>query len=167
MLGKDYNIRFVNHPLPYTANTKVQQLLQGNSMGFQLAFNLGFSMAFVSSFYVLFYVKERVCKSKHLQFVSGVKVFIFWTISYICDIITFIVTIIAIIITLVAFQEEGFQSATDLGRIFFILFYFGFSMLPMMYFSSYLFDVPSTGYTRMTLFSVFTGRFFPQMLFSM
>lgn len=30
-------------------------------------------------------------------------------------------------------------------------------MLPMMYFASYLFEVPSTGYTRMTLFSVFTG----------
>jgi hypothetical protein len=41
--------------------------------------------------------------------------------------------------------------------MFLLLFYFGVAMLPMMYFSSYLFEVPSTGYTRMTLFSVFTG----------
>jgi hypothetical protein len=84
-------------------------------MGFQLAFNIGFSMAFVSSFYVLFYVKERVCKSKHLQFVSGVKVYIFWIMAFICDLVTFIVTIIAIIITLVCFQEDGFNTSEDLG----------------------------------------------------
>ena len=84
-------------------------------MGFQLAFNIGFSMAFVSSFYVLFYVKERVCKSKHLQFVSGVKVYIFWIMSFLCDLVTFIVTIIAVIITLVCFQEDCFRSANDLG----------------------------------------------------
>ncbi|RZC40676.1 ATP-binding cassette sub-family A member 3-like, partial [Asbolus verrucosus] len=107
LVGKNHSINFANYPLPYTADTKVQQLLQGNSMGFQLAFNIGFSMAFVSSFYVLFYVKERVCKSKHLQFVSGVKVYIFWIMSFLCDLITFIITILAIIITLAAFQEEG------------------------------------------------------------
>ncbi|XP_063925793.1 phospholipid-transporting ATPase ABCA3-like isoform X3 [Zophobas morio] len=157
VVGNQGSISFVNNPLPYTAESKVQQLLQGNSMGFQLAFNIGFSMAFVSSFYVLFYVKERVCKSKHLQFVSGVKVYIFWIMSFLCDLVTFIVTIIAVIITLVCFQEDGFRSANDLARIFLLLFYFGCSMLPMMYVSSYFFNVPSTGYTRMTLFSVFTG----------
>lgn len=113
--GKNRTIRWANYPLPFTADSKVQQLLEGNSMGFQLAFNIGFSMAFVSSFYVLFYVRERVCKSKHLQFVSGVKVYIFWLMSFLCDLITFIVTIIAIIITLACFQEDGFRSANDLG----------------------------------------------------
>jgi ATP-binding cassette subfamily A (ABC1) protein 3 len=115
LVSENSNIRFANYPLPFTADTKVQQLLQGNSMGFQLAFNIGFSMAFVSSFYVLFYVKERVCKSKHLQFVSGVKVYIFWIMAFICDLVTFIVTIIAIIITLVCFQEDGFNTSEDLG----------------------------------------------------
>ncbi|XP_044270584.1 phospholipid-transporting ATPase ABCA3-like isoform X2 [Tribolium madens] len=157
LAGTNRSIKWANYPLPFTADTKVQQLLEGNSMGFQLAFNIGFSMAFVSSFYVLFYVRERVCKSKHLQFVSGVKVYIFWLMSFICDIITFIVTIIAIIITLACFQEDGFRSSEDLARMSLLLFYFGIAMLPMMYFASYFFEVPSTGYTRMTLFSVFTG----------
>lgn len=89
-------------------------------MGLQVAVNMGFSMAFVSSFYVLFYVKERVCKSKHLQFVSGVKIFIFWMVSFLCDLVTFIVTIIAIIIILICFQEEGFRSADELGTWYFL-----------------------------------------------
>lgn len=85
-------------------------------MGFSVAFNIDFAMAFVSSFYVLFYVKERVTKSKHLQFVSGVRVSTFWFISLICDFITFIITSIFLLVTLVAFQENGFKTAGDLGK---------------------------------------------------
>ena len=84
-------------------------------MGFQLAFNIGFSMAFVSAFYVLYYIRERVVKSKHLQFVSGIRVSTFWLTSYLWDIITYIFTVICIIITLVAFQEDGFRTGDELG----------------------------------------------------
>lgn len=91
------------------------QLSQYSNMGFSLAFNVGFAMAFVSSFYVLFYVRERVTNSKHLQFVSGVDVSSFWSVSFVCDLITFIVTSVCLLITLVAFQENGFNTAADLG----------------------------------------------------
>lgn len=85
-------------------------------MGFQLAFNIAFSMAFVSSFYVLFYVRERVNKSKHLQFVSGAKVSSFWLIAFIWDYITFLFTSVCLIITLAAFQEDGFKTGIELGK---------------------------------------------------
>lgn len=91
-------------------------MLSGQSMGFQLAFNIGFSMAFVSSFYVLFIVRENVSKSKHLQFVSGVKVLVFWLTSALCDMFTYIVTIIAVLATLLAFQEDGFKTAENIGN---------------------------------------------------
>lgn len=113
----DHNLIIIFFDNNYSS--QIKNLLQGNTMGFQLAFNMGFSMAFVSSFYILFYVRERVCKSKHLQFISGVNVFIFWTTSLICDLISFIIITIAMIITLIAFQEDGFKSADDLGRSFF------------------------------------------------
>ncbi|KAB0796441.1 hypothetical protein PPYR_10502 [Photinus pyralis] len=156
-VGNNHYIQFYNHPLEFTINTKLMDLGRGRNMGFQIAFNIGFSMAFVSSFYVMFYVRERVCKAKHLQFVSGVNVLSFWGPSFLCDLITFIFTSVCVILTLLIFQEEGFSTAAELGRTFSILLYFGFSMLPMMYLASYLFDIPSTGYTRMTLVNIFTG----------
>lgn len=85
-------------------------------MGFQIAFNIGFSMAFVSSFYVMFYVRERVCKSKHLQLVSGVGIFAFWGSSFLCDMLTFIFTSLWLIFTLIIFQEEGFSTPAELGK---------------------------------------------------
>lgn len=84
-------------------------------MGFQLAFNLGFSMAFVSSFYILFVVRENISKSKHLQFVSGVKVLVFWLTAALCDMFTYLITIIAVLVTFICFQENGFKSAEDIG----------------------------------------------------
>ncbi|KAJ8922450.1 hypothetical protein NQ315_004397 [Exocentrus adspersus] len=153
----DCSIRFTNQPMPFTAETRITQLMNGQSMGFNLAFNLGFSMAFVASFYVLFVVRENVSKSKHLQFVSGVKVLIFWCTSALCDMFTYLVTIVAVMITLVSFQEDGFDTLPDLGRMLVIFIYFGWAFIPMLYLAGYLFDVPSTGYTRMTLFNTFTG----------
>lgn len=38
-----------------------------------------------------------------------------------------------------------------------LLLLFGYSMLPLHFLASYLFSVPSTGYTRMSLFNIFTG----------
>ncbi|XP_076264015.1 ATP binding cassette subfamily A member 3 isoform X2 [Rhynchophorus ferrugineus] len=150
-------LEFVNHPLPYSSESKINQISTGNNMGFQLAFNISFSMAFVSSFYILFIVRERVCNSKHLQFVSGVKAYVFWITTLLWDYLTYLITVIALVITLVCFQEDGFKTCAEVGRLFAIFAYFGWSMLPMMYIAGYLFDVPSTGYTRMTLFSIFTG----------
>lgn len=86
-----------------------------NLMGFQIAMELGYGMAFVASFYILFYIRERVTKSKHLQFVSGVNVFAFWGTSFVVDLFTYIVTVCAILITLVALQEDGFSTADEIG----------------------------------------------------
>ncbi|XP_044748783.1 phospholipid-transporting ATPase ABCA3 [Coccinella septempunctata] len=156
-LNSTANINFVNHPLPFKLTTQFNKISDGDSMGFNIAFNLGFSMTFVSSFFILFYIRERMTKSKHLQFVSGVKVFIYWTTSYVCDILTFTVIQIATVITLASFQEDGFKAPDDLARIFLLLFLFAYSVLPLMYAMSYFFEIPSTGYTRMSLFGVLAG----------
>lgn len=93
-------------------------------MGFQIAFNVGFSMAFVSSFYLLFIVRENVCKSKHLQMVSGVKIWVFWVSHFICDMITYLITVAGFLIALVSFQEDGFKTAEDMGELTVILYIF-------------------------------------------
>lgn len=88
-----------------------------NSMGFQVAFSLGFSMAFVSAFFIIFYVKERVSKAKHLQIVSGVEVLTFWLSSFVWDLFFFLIPAVGVIITFTAFQEEGFSTGSELGKI--------------------------------------------------
>ncbi|KAL3284408.1 hypothetical protein HHI36_018568 [Cryptolaemus montrouzieri] len=150
-------INFVNHPLPFKLSTQFNKITDGDSMGFNISFNLGFSMTFVSAFFIMFYIRERMTKSKHLQFVSGVKVFIYWTTSYAVDLLTFTIIQFATLVTLASFQEEGFRAADDLARIFLLMFLFSYSVLPLMYAMSYFFEIPSTGYTRLSLFGVLAG----------
>lgn len=90
--------------------------MEFNYTVFQIAMELGYGMAFVASFYILFYIKERVSKSKHLQFVSGVNAFIFWGTSFLCDLITYLITIIFLLITLAVLQEDGFKTPDELGK---------------------------------------------------
>ncbi|XP_066260323.1 phospholipid-transporting ATPase ABCA3-like [Euwallacea similis] len=153
----DCGIEFINHPMPFTSETRVNQLKIGYNSGFQIAFNLTFGMAFVSAYYVLFIVKERVSKSKHLQFVSGAKVLIFWFTTFIWDLITFSIIVFATLIALICFQEDGFKSIDDISRLIVIFTYFGWSMLPMMYIAGYYYDVPSSGYTKLIFINVATG----------
>lgn len=112
---KECYITFSNYPLPYKYFTQMEQI-HGQTLGYKVAFYLGISMAFVSSFYVLFVVKEIASKSKHLQFISGVKVYIFWLTSFICDLSLYIITVLVFLITLYSLQYDGFSSGADIGK---------------------------------------------------
>ncbi|KAK7870569.1 hypothetical protein R5R35_009078 [Gryllus longicercus] len=151
------SITLVNSPLPYTSESQAIMLMNGNNMGFQIAFNIGFSMAFVAAYYIMFPIKERMSKAKHLQFVSGVDVLVFWIVNITCDGLSFLLPSLGVIITLAGFQEDGFATSEELGRIFVILVFFGWAMIPLMYLASYLFTIPASGYTRMTMFNIFAG----------
>ncbi|XP_072399805.1 phospholipid-transporting ATPase ABCA3-like isoform X2 [Diabrotica undecimpunctata] len=152
------SIEFVNKPLPFKAQTQIDNIVGGQSQGFQFAFNIGFSMAFISSFYVIFLIRENVSKSKHLQFVSGVKVYIFWFVNIVCDMFVYLLVCSVLLITIYCFQQDGFKTSGDMGRLFFLLLLFGWSFMPLYYVASLIFTVPSTGYTRMTLVGIFIGN---------
>ncbi|XP_055533387.1 phospholipid-transporting ATPase ABCA3-like [Wyeomyia smithii] len=154
-----------NRPLPFRPDTRFAQLQIGNSMGFQLAFNTGFAMAFVTALYIMFYIKERVSRAKLLQFVSGVNVLIFWTVSFLWDYMTYIITVLFYIATLAIFQENGWSTFEELGRVFLILMVFGFAFLPLTYLLSLYFDVPAGGFVKVMLLNIFTGIIFFMAVF--
>lgn len=112
-----YKITVTNAPLPYTTETKLTQLNIGNNLGTQLASDLCFSFGFVSAFYIIFLIKERETRSKLLQFVGGVKVWTFWLSQFLWDILTFALTTIIVIATIACWQEKGFSTFDELGKI--------------------------------------------------
>nr|XP_022919055.1 ATP-binding cassette sub-family A member 3-like isoform X1 [Onthophagus taurus] len=157
MNSDKYNIRISNHPIPYNDQTQSDRMTRSDTIGYQLAFNMGFCMAIISPFYILFYVRERVCKSKHLQFVSGVNISVYWVTAYLWDFLTFLFTCICLIITLACLQEPGFATFDELGRVFLLLILFGFAMLPQAYLLAFKFEVPSTAYVVLTFINIFFG----------
>ena len=56
------------------------------------------------------------------------------------------------------FNEEGLREPQQLGIILMILTLFAWAMAPLMYLASFLFTVPSSGFTRMSMLNIFTGE---------
>lgn len=107
------------------------------------------------SFY--YSTQERTVKSKLLQFVSGANVLTFWVTAILWDILTFLVTIFFLVCTFAAFQEDGWSTALELSRIFFILFIFVLSILPVTIFASRFFKEPADGFSLLSMVYIFTG----------
>lgn len=158
-LGPEHSIHVINHPLPFQIEASTGLSITLNSIGFELASFLPFVMAFVSSFYVIFYVKERVSKAKLLQHLSGLNVSTFWITSFLFDFATYILSTFIMLLVLWAFQVEGWKTMYDLTPIIVSLICFGFSMLPIIYLLSIIISVPSTGFVRISIFFIFTGKF--------
>jgi len=81
-----FGITLINHPMTDTSYAISQeQLLQGTDV--LIAIFIIVAMSFVPASFVLFLVYERFTKAKHLQFVSGVNVIVYWTANYFWDIV--------------------------------------------------------------------------------
>lgn len=98
-------------------------------------------------------------RSKLLQFVSGANVLTFWLTAFIWDMFTFLITVILTILTFAIFQEDGWSTATELSRMFLILFAFIFAILPVTFFASKFFKEPADGFSIVSLIYIITGEY--------
>ena len=85
--------------------------------------------------------------------------------AFIWDFLCFIITCLITIAILASYQEDDWKTAEELGRVFLILIVFGFAALPLTHLFSFLFEVPSTGYTKMMLLNIFSGSIFFMAVF--
>ncbi|XP_062542045.1 phospholipid-transporting ATPase ABCA3-like [Armigeres subalbatus] len=150
-------ITVINKPLPFQLDTTLANINTGMNAGFQLAFNTGFAMAFVGALFVLFYIRERTSRAKLLQYVSGTNIALYWGVAFVWDYLMYLVTCLLYIATLAIFQEEGWASFTELGRVFLLLMLFGIAFLPSTYLISFLFAVPATGFVVVLLINIVSG----------
>uniref|UniRef100_W4VRK6 Putative lipid exporter abca1 n=1 Tax=Corethrella appendiculata TaxID=1370023 RepID=W4VRK6_9DIPT len=150
-------LELTNKPLPFSSETIEEHDKKNTSLGLQLAFNAGFAMSFATAFFMLFYIKESTSKAKLLQFVSGVSVSIFWLVSFIWDYFIFLITLMLFVSTLAMFQQEGWSSVDELGTFSLVLLCFGIAVLPFTYLMSFLFTIPSSGYSKLLMINLFSG----------
>lgn len=161
-LGPEYSISVSNKPFPFINKFEKGsvQLRDLTNVGFMLAVFISFAMAFVSSFYIIFYIRERVSEAKLLQFVSGLSVSTFWITSIIFDLINYIFNTAIVMAVIYAFKMDGWKTMDELIPLCVSLLAFGPSMLAVIYVLSRLFSMPSTGFIRMTILFLCTGKYY-------
>lgn len=148
-------ITTINHPLPRTTSQSIDDLNR-NGVGFNISFNILFGMAFLASSFVVFLVQEKASKAKHLQLVSGVSPFVYWSASFAWDMINYLIPVVLIIIIFAAFDVPAY-SGERLGYVTLLLLLYGWAIIPLVYLTSFIFSVPSTAFIRLTIFNVITG----------
>eukprot|EP01012_Entosiphon_sulcatum_P031379 TRINITY_DN394_c0_g1_i9.p1 TRINITY_DN394_c0_g1~~TRINITY_DN394_c0_g1_i9.p1 ORF type:complete len:1686 (-),score=308.54 TRINITY_DN394_c0_g1_i9:70-5127(-) len=101
------------HPLPQSARD------QARIDTFKLvgaAIIILFPFTFIPANFAAFLVKERACKAKHVQLVSGVSVWAYWLSSFVWDLFLYSITVILSILTFAAFKKTEYVG--DAEKVF-------------------------------------------------
>ena len=127
-------VTVVNHPLPLTADQALEikaVLSILTSMFILIPFCL------IPGAFVIFMVKEKGCKSKHLQLVSGCSMSAYWIGNYLWDITVYsLITILTMLVFLIYGQNSAQVFVGDVQSFFYtalLTFGYGLSILPFSY----------------------------------
>ncbi|KAG7487527.1 hypothetical protein MATL_G00024490 [Megalops atlanticus] len=153
----EYGITTINHPLNLTKEQLSEVTVLTTSVDAVVAICVIFAMSFVPASFVLYLIQERVTKAKHLQFVSGVSPLVYWTSSFIWDMMNYSVSTAMVVGIFIGFDKKCYTSPTNLPALVALLLLYGWSVTPMMYPLSYVFNVPSTAYVSLSCINLFIG----------
>jgi hypothetical protein len=147
-----------NHPLPVTGQVALEIRIV---LSLLTALFILVPLCFIPAAFVSFVVKERACKSKHLQLVSSVNPYTYWLSTYIWDMSMYLLLAALIMIVTVLYGTvvpQEFVSSPESGlAVFLLLLLYGLSVLPLCYLYSFLFDNYSTCQISVTVFNFMTG----------
>uniref|UniRef100_A0A8C2G5Z1 P-type phospholipid transporter n=1 Tax=Cyprinus carpio TaxID=7962 RepID=A0A8C2G5Z1_CYPCA len=153
----EYGITAINHPLNLTKEQLSEVTVLTTSVDAVVAICVIFAMSFIPASFVLYLIQERVTKAKHLQFVSGVSPLVYWVANFFWDMINYSVSTAMVVGIFVGFDKKCYTSPTNLPALVALLCLYGWSVTPMMYPMSYIFNVPSTAYVSLSCINLFIG----------
>ncbi|XP_062036032.1 phospholipid-transporting ATPase ABCA3-like [Lepus europaeus] len=152
--GSGASITVFNKPQPrYVSNSAGDR----RTSGIQIALNLFFGMSILISGFCLLTVTERITKAKHIQFLSGVYVFIFWFTSLMWDIaILFFASCLLLVVFLLAGLDLLIRDFRFLDTMF-IFMMFALSVIPFIYLTCFLFSSSTSAYIKLFMFNQCIG----------
>uniref|UniRef100_A0A5F8GL81 ABC transporter domain-containing protein n=1 Tax=Monodelphis domestica TaxID=13616 RepID=A0A5F8GL81_MONDO len=124
--------------------------------GYEFALTVIFGMAALSSGFSREPVIERVTKVKHMQFVHGAYVLIFWLSALVWDFIFFFIVCLMFVALFKAFVLEIFSEVLHFSFGFLIFALHGWSVIPLIYLMSCFFSQGSSAEMYLFLFNVFS-----------
>ncbi|CAL1298938.1 unnamed protein product [Larinioides sclopetarius] len=152
-----YGISVISHPMNFTQNQLQDEVLERQGLGLMHAVCLIFAMSFVSASFVMFLIEDKISGSKHLQFVSGVKPVTYWIAAFTWDLLNYMIPFCLCILIFYSFGEKAYVSVDNIAGFTLLLFLYGWSSIPLMYPTTYLFKVPSSAFVALACLNVFIG----------
>jgi ATP-binding cassette subfamily A (ABC1) protein 1 len=147
-----------SHPLPRSNRESAQLQV---ALQVVAALLVLFPFTFITANYVGFLVKERSCKSKHLQLVSGVHPLVYWLSNYLWDLCQYTLVVVIVMLVFFAYGNELFVGSTETSAATFLNFWlYGLSVLPLCYCYSFAFDNHSNAQVVIAALNFLAGFIF-------
>uniref|UniRef100_A0A3Q3FI08 P-type phospholipid transporter n=1 Tax=Labrus bergylta TaxID=56723 RepID=A0A3Q3FI08_9LABR len=153
----EFGITAINHPLNLTKEQLSEVTVLTTSVDAVVAICVIFAMSFIPASFVLYLIQERVTKAKHLQFVSGVSPLVYWVANFFWDMMNYTLSTAMVVGIFMAFDKKCYTSPSNLPALVTLLLLYGWSVTPMMYPMSYIFNIPSTAYVSLSCINLFIG----------
>lgn len=170
MVGPECDISVVNKPyflrnVNQTASeTRASREERSSSSSIFPVFLLFFALSsYWPAVFIAFYIKERECRAKLLQYISGVHEVTYWITSFLFDYTIYFTINCLILVKIWLYQIERLNTFEYLSRFLIIFGLYGFAVLPFVYLFSYLFKKHSTGESLFPLGSII-GELFEKSL---
>uniref|UniRef100_A0A667I5F0 ABC transporter domain-containing protein n=1 Tax=Lynx canadensis TaxID=61383 RepID=A0A667I5F0_LYNCA len=154
--GSNASLTVSNKPQPYLRHKKQSATL---SNGLHVALNIHFGMALLISGFCLLTVTEQITKAKHIQFLSGVYVPVYWLSALLWDFIIFFITCCLLLVTFKFCQLDIYITDYHFLDTMLIFMLYGWSVIPLMYLLSFLFTKSTSAYIKLVLFNYLSGIF--------
>ena len=152
-----HGIVATNHPMSFTQNQFVNQLSNRLTIDLFVAIFVIFALSFIPASFLVFLLEERSTNAKQLQFVSGVKPYVYWLSNYAWDLINYIVPCVLCFALFLAFRVASYTSAANLPYLISLMLLYGWACIPLMYPLNYLFNLPSTAFVVSSSMNMFIG----------
>ena len=151
--GVTYVVR--NHPLPATSR---DNLFMQTYLTLFAALFVMIPFCYLPASLILFVVKERSCKSKHLQVVSGVNPNLYWLSTYLWDSCNYLMVCVAVMVVFVAYDNSAFVGSVEaFFATFLLLLLYGLACTPLSYCYSFLFHDFTSAQVGIVGLHVITG----------
>uniref|UniRef100_A0A4X2KJX8 ABC transporter domain-containing protein n=1 Tax=Vombatus ursinus TaxID=29139 RepID=A0A4X2KJX8_VOMUR len=121
---------------------------QLNEDGHFLSISMVFGMSFVVSSFAILAISDRVLRSKHIQFISGISPVHYWLSFLLWDLITVFLNSLLLLVSVRYRHPEA---------VVLTLLLYGWSVIPCMYLMSFFFSGPASGCAKLMILNVITG----------
>ncbi|TPP47556.1 ABC-2 transporter family protein [Leishmania donovani] len=137
--------------------TSQQRAVESSLYAMMIAVIIMIPFTFIPSTFVGWIVRERECKARHLQNVSGLSFYIYWLSNFLFDLCSYIVTMCLVIVVFLAFGRDEYVAVNNIGATFVVFLLYGVSGILMAYALSFAFDNHSTAQNVVMLVNFIVG----------
>ena len=153
--GESSRITVSNHPLPQ--NEYISKIVNGVKTAITAILIL-IPFSFLPSNFVSFVVKEKQCRAKHVQIVSGANLSAYWASTFLFDLASYACTMfLAFLVFFIAGRSEYVGSFTVFMATFLLFSFYGIAAAWSSYMMSFLFQSHSAAQSSVIGFNFIAG----------